>query len=89
MKYLRSAKDDRAIAMFHLLLDTGIRLSELAGIKMIYLDMNNRSLIVYGKGGKQRQVYLNKECASAIYSYLPDLNRGTKIFYFSPVTDIR
>ena len=69
MKYLRSAKDDRAIAMFHLLLDTGIRLSELAGIKMIYLDMNNRSLIVYGKGGKQRQVYLDKECVSTISVY--------------------
>ena len=69
MKYLGSTEDNRAIAMFHLLLDTGIRLSELAGIKMTDLNREKRSLIVYGKGEKQRQVYLDKECTSTISVY--------------------
>jgi len=69
MKYIKSTDDDRLYAMFYLFLDTGIRLSELAGIKINDINHNNRSLIVYGKGEKQRQVYLDKECELAISRY--------------------
>lgn len=47
----------RDIAIIQLLFGTGIRRSELANIKLKDLDLNNSSLLVEGKGAKQRRVY--------------------------------
>ena len=43
-----------------LLLSTGLRRSELVGITMPDLDLDNAQLIVHGKGAKQRVVPLNE-----------------------------
>jgi integrase/recombinase XerC len=59
---------DRAIIMT--LLDSGMRASELCGIKYRDLNMNNDSIKVCGKGpgrdGKERIVYIGRRTAQAI-----------------------
>ena len=47
-----------------------MRLSELVGINVKDIDFNENKLNVVGKGNKERTIYLNKACVTAIRSYL-------------------
>ncbi|MBQ6794951.1 MAG: tyrosine recombinase XerC [Clostridia bacterium] len=58
----------RDYAIITLFLNCGMRLSELVGINMH--DMQERSIFIRGKGNKERKVYLNDACVSAINDYL-------------------
>lgn len=42
----------------HLLLDTGIRVGELANVRVEDLSLRNRCLKIHGKGNRQRLVYI-------------------------------
>lgn len=53
-----------------LFLNCGIRLSELVGINVQDIDMYERRMRVLGKGNKERMIYLNDACLSAITEYL-------------------
>lgn len=57
---------DRAILT--LFLNCGMRLSELVGID--FSDIRDDTLVVTGKGNKQRTLYLNDACQKALASYL-------------------
>jgi site-specific recombinase XerD len=56
--------------MIVLLLSTGIRRSEAIGITLDDLDLDNRQLLVHGKGSKERVVPLNEAVVQAIGEYL-------------------
>lgn len=62
----------RDLAMFSILLNCGLRLSELVGINLKNINFAKRTLRVIGKGNKERLVYLNDLCISAIEAYLPE-----------------
>lgn len=64
----KSVKRDFAIVT--LFLNCGMRLSELCGIDLKDLDETLRSLRVFGKGAKERIVYLNAACQEALFEYL-------------------
>lgn len=64
-----SAKRDYCILT--LFLNCGMRLSELVGINLVDISSDFRKLVVTGKGNKQRTIYLNAACRSAIQGYLP------------------
>jgi site-specific recombinase XerD len=57
---------DRAMVM--VLLDTGIRVSELCGLRMS--DINGTSLRVLGKGGKERMVPVSMDTWQVVGEYL-------------------
>jgi integrase/recombinase XerD len=59
---------DRNFCIITLFLNCGLRLSELCNIKI--LDIRKDILVVRGKGEKDRTVYLNYKCISAINTYL-------------------
>ena len=61
---------ERDYCIITLLLNCGMRLSELVGIKKSSIHWDDRSLVLLGKGNKERQVYLNDACISAIQAYL-------------------
>ncbi len=61
----------RDFCMFTLFLNCGVRLSELVGINLSDIDDGLRSMRVLGKGSKERVVYLNEACRSALGDYLP------------------
>jgi len=54
-----------------LLLSTGIRRSEAAAITLDDIDLENRQLLILGKGDKQRVVPLTEQAVEAIQAYLP------------------
>lgn len=59
---------ERDYCMLTILLNCGIRLSELVGIRM--QNIRDNTLTVLGKGNKERLVYLNEACLSAIDAYM-------------------
>ncbi len=61
---------ERDFAILTLFLNCGIRLSELVGINIKDIIFSENKLNVIGKGNKERTIYLNKACVSAINSYL-------------------
>ena len=60
----------RDYAILTLFLNCGMRVSELAGINLTDLEDDLRSLRVTGKGSKERVIYLNDACRSALSDYL-------------------
>ncbi|MEG0826025.1 MAG: tyrosine recombinase [Bacilli bacterium] len=66
-------------AMIELMYDTGIRVSELVNIKLCDIDLENSSLIVIGKGNKERIIPLGNLVIKAVYIYIKDYrNKLTK-----------
>lgn len=61
------ANRERDYCIFTIFLNCGLRISELAGLDNI--KMKSDYLIVKGKGNKERIVYLNDACISAIAEY--------------------
>ncbi len=59
---------ERDYAIITLFLNCGMRLSELVGIDIN--KINEDTLKVIGKGNKERTVYLNNACISAIENYV-------------------
>ena len=60
----------RNYCIITLLLNCGIRLNELININISDIDFENNKLTVIGKGDKERTIYLNNACISAIKQYL-------------------
>lgn len=63
-----AALRDRAVVL--MLLDTGVRASELIGLRMDDVNMDDQSLKVTGKGSKQRLVPIGNATALALDKYL-------------------
>ena len=61
--------DRRDEAMLRLLLDTGIRVSELTGLTVDGVDINNRAALVTGKGKHIRPIYFGTKTARALDRY--------------------
>ncbi len=56
--------------IIELLYDTGLRVSELASIKLADVDFSNKTIRVIGKGNKERIVYFGDYGTDAINEYL-------------------
>ncbi len=61
---------ERDYCILTLFLNCGMRLSELVSINMSDVIHNNSTLRILGKGNKERIVYLNDACLSAISTYV-------------------
>lgn len=61
---------ERDYAMITLFLNCGMRLSELVSIDIDHIKFDDAVLTVIGKGNKERTIYLNKACITAIKDYL-------------------
>lgn len=67
-----SKHKSRDYCIICLFLNCGMRLSELVGININDFDLDARTLRLFGKGRKERIVYLNDACIAAIKDYLKD-----------------
>ena len=64
-------KSKRDWAMFRLMLRCGLRVEEVANLTLGAIDLKQRRLMVLnGKGGKDRVVYLSEDAADALDAYL-------------------
>jgi integrase/recombinase XerD len=77
-------------ALLELLYSTGARISEAVGLDVDDIDTHNRSVLLRGKGGKQRLVPVGRPAVGALDAYLvrgrPDLarrGRGTPAIFLN------
>jgi integrase/recombinase XerD len=61
----------RSRALLEILYATGLRVSELVGLPAAAVSRDGRTVIVRGKGGKERMVPLTEPAREAIAAYLP------------------
>jgi site-specific recombinase XerD len=65
---------ERDYCMVVLFLNCGMRLSELVGMNLGDIDLSMRQIRLFGKGHKERIVYLNDACMEALELYLAKRN---------------
>ena len=74
-KILEAAKKGRTAIRDHalvcMLLDTGIRASELSALRVDNVDLTTAHVkVIDGKGGKDRTLIMGKSCKAALWRYL-------------------
>jgi len=72
----------RALAILETLLSTGCRVGELIGMKIDDLSVNHRSMVVFGKGKKERRVYFNEKAFMRICEYLEERGEDDSEYLF-------
>ena len=75
--------EQRDYLMLKLLFNSGIRREELINIKLQDLNMNENSILIHGKGNKERYVYFNEEVKKTITEYLDWVRCDFKYSYDS------
>ncbi len=71
-----AAGNSRDYAILQLFLQSGIRVSELVGLTMKDIDLDEEVMLINGKGNKQRTVFLEKKATQAIRAYLTNRPRS-------------
>ena len=57
------------------LVDSGVRLAELCGLRRKHIDFSNMTARVLGKGDKERTVYFGMKASKALRDYLREEDR--------------
>ena len=84
LERLRDAcKGYREKALVEFLVSTGCRLSEVAQLNVADLDFNNRSVMVTGKGNKERPVYFSIRARLMLQEYIKERKGGEGLFVSS------
>ena len=82
-----SARDARDLAIVELLYGSGLRVSELCGLRYEDLDLARGEIRVWGKGSKQRLVPLSDPAVAALRVWLED-HRGSFVTDDTPAAAI-
>jgi site-specific recombinase XerD len=64
-----SPRKERNIALLEFLASSGCRISEVTALNIQDIDLENRSVIVVGKGNKERRVFFSQTSAIALSLY--------------------
>lgn len=65
-----SLTEVREKAIFEFLISSGCRVGEVINVKIADVDFASKTLLVIGKGNKQRRVYFTERCKIALKNYL-------------------
>lgn len=68
----RTALGQRDLLLLEMLYATGVRVGELVNIKVSDIDFSRRSILILGKGNKERYVTYGEYCEEALNAYLKD-----------------
>ena len=69
---VRTSLGQRDLLLLELLYATGVRVGELVNIKVKDLDFSSKSILILGKGNKERIVTFGEYCEVALKNYLND-----------------
>lgn len=73
--------DARAAALLEVMLSTGCRVGEIAGMKRS--DISDDEVVVFGKGQKERKVFLNARAKVALGLYLKQRDDDSEALFVS------
>ena len=77
--------EKRMKAIVELLYSTGIRVSELAGLTYEKLNFTQSTILVFGKGSKERLVPMGEHCRKALLDYIDAVPRLQKTGASTPL----
>ena len=67
---LKTEEGKRDALIIEMLYSTGIRVSEIVNIKINDINKSDNSIIILGKGNKERYVYYGSKCQNLLENYL-------------------
>ena len=73
----------RDLAMVDFLASTGVRVGELVNLDIVDIDMQERSCVVLGKGGKEREVYFDARTKIHLQNYLSTRTDNNQALFVS------
>lgn len=82
-KMREGAPSLRDYAIIELLYSSGVRVGELVQINKQDICWSNRSIIVFGKGAKEREVYFNLAAKEALETYLDSRTDDNEALFVS------
>ena len=68
----KTSLGQRDLLLLEMLYATGVRVGELVNIKVSDIDINNKNILILGKGNKERYVQFGEYCQDALINYLND-----------------
>jgi site-specific recombinase XerD len=80
---IEQAETLRDKAIVSLFADSGMRLSELTNTKPSHIDWDNRTITIWGKGGKQRKAPFTDRTARLFKEYLAKNGTGGNIWHLN------
>ena len=80
--------DIRVMCMFELLLSTWCRVSELAQIKIKDFSESKDTVLVHGKGSKDRICYINARAKIVLQKYLDERTDNNEYLFTKSVTTV-
>ena len=80
-KLRRACIQERDFALIEFLYSTGVRASELVTLNRDDIDLNSKNVIVYGKGSKEREVYLTATACLHLKEYLKTRNDDNEALF--------
>lgn len=77
----RICEQERDLALLEFLYSTGVRVGELIALNRQDIDFYGKNVIVYGKGGKERETYLTATSCFHLKAYLNSRNDDNEALF--------
>ena len=78
-----SCQNIRELALIDLLISTGIRISEVCKIMIADIDWEERTILIYGKGSKERIVPISIRCKKHLKDYIENKEHDSEYLFSS------
>ncbi|MDE6053862.1 MAG: tyrosine-type recombinase/integrase [Lachnospiraceae bacterium] len=82
-KMRRICDQERDLALIEFLYSTGVRVSELIALNKKDIDFYGKNVVVYGKGSKERETYLNAASCLHLKAYLDSRQDDNEALFVS------
>lgn len=82
-KLRRICNQERDLALIEFLYSTGVRVSELVALNRKDIDFYGKNVVVYGKGSKERETYLNAASCLHLKAYLDSRTDDNEALFVS------
>lgn len=76
-----ACKDKRELALIDLLISSGLRVSEVSNVLLSEINWDERTILIHGKGGKERIVPFSVRCKKHLQEYVTERDfKGDYLF---------
>lgn len=82
-KLRRICEQERDLALIEFLYSTGMRVSEMVALNRKDIDFYGKTVVVYGKGSKERETYLNASSCLHLKAYLDSRKDDNEALFVS------